>query len=240
MSERRFVVPEGMLKAVMADILVVAVCAGKGMCLTEPSAKEILLRALRWLSENPIVPTPEETDRLLRGTQFGAGRELDPHLVENLLLAWQCRMFLAPEPEQEFSEAFNTLTTVGRVKDALMGCTLTAGDAVELIDAVRMCVAPEPEVDGVSFYTRTAAGDYVPLDLSEDQVRALSSSLPHLSVGPTKVKMEPQVPDFDEMISAVLESTPITVTGNTINARDVLIAIASEAYRRGQKSKETL
>ena len=33
--------------------------------------------------------------------------------------------------------------TVKRVKDDLIGTTLTAGEAIDLIDAIRMCTKPE-------------------------------------------------------------------------------------------------
>jgi hypothetical protein len=46
---------------------------------------------------------------------------------------WQRRMFLAPEPNPFVAE----------VKRQLRGVTLTAGDAVELMDAIRQCTKPE-------------------------------------------------------------------------------------------------
>ena len=100
----------------------------------------MLSAALRWLSENPIVPTDEQIrdaarDSLLSTSGWGA-TAIDG--ARKHFMALERRMFLAAEPE--------TNPIVVRVKNALIGCTLTAGDAVELMDYVRSCTHPEPEV----------------------------------------------------------------------------------------------
>ena len=65
----------------------------------EPGSVEvrsILEAALRWLSENPIVPTIEQTGSLIdwyNHKKFGNGA------VSDCAVEWQRRMFLAPEPE---------------------------------------------------------------------------------------------------------------------------------------------
>ena len=41
--------------------------------------------------------------------------------------------------------------------------------------------------------------------------------------------------DFDDLIVSVLDSTPITVYKGHIEARATLLAVAEEAFRRGQK-----
>jgi len=116
----RVVIPEGMLQVGRA--------AYNAYVTADRGAIFILEAALRWLSENPVVPTPEQTKKLLATVQFGAGREIDPHLIENLLLAWQRRMFLAPEPE--VPEAIKDLLYAGN--------GLTSGDIdKKVIEAYR-------------------------------------------------------------------------------------------------------
>lgn len=53
--ENKYLVPGGMLDAVMADSMVVAALNGKAQNLTTPVALEVMSRALKWLAENPIV-----------------------------------------------------------------------------------------------------------------------------------------------------------------------------------------
>lgn len=52
--------------------------------------------ALRWLSENPIVPTKKQLENLWYESQ-GKGPE---GTIEHCIAEWQRRMFLAPEPEK--------------------------------------------------------------------------------------------------------------------------------------------
>ena len=49
--------------------------------------------ALQWLSENPIVPTSEQSEELAERSGISTGN------VQYALSLWQRRMFLAPEPE---------------------------------------------------------------------------------------------------------------------------------------------
>jgi hypothetical protein len=103
MTEKRYVAPEGMLKA--------AIDAQWNESGAHPSARKILAAeeavkscvkagleaALRWLSENPIVPTDGETKRIWRDT--GLCNEVDDSELQCIAAEWQRRMFLAPEPE---------------------------------------------------------------------------------------------------------------------------------------------
>lgn len=94
MSGKRFAIPEGMLEAAAekADV--------SGL-LAIDRLEVILEAAVRWLAENPVVPTESQ------------GRELDDAWLRNKTspestfshattfgaVEWQRRMFLAPEPE---------------------------------------------------------------------------------------------------------------------------------------------
>lgn len=77
-------IPEGMLKAAMYD-------DGAGY-LSEAWMERRLEAALRWLSENPIVPTDKQLEDIASfasaPTHFG---------VSIWFQQWQRRMFLAPE-----------------------------------------------------------------------------------------------------------------------------------------------
>lgn len=93
MSEKRVVVPQGMLDYV------------NGWFPDPPPAAvgAVLNLALRWLSENPIVPTHAQKVELLewaRKTQTG-----DPWITKSndpggIAEEWQRRMFLSSEPEE--------------------------------------------------------------------------------------------------------------------------------------------
>jgi hypothetical protein len=94
MSERKYIVPEGMLRAFERRWTSLP---------QQPESFEqqryaSLLAALRWLSENPIVPTRAQVDQMVADGTWMA-------------VEWQRRMFLAdPEPKMDFGEAWNALT----------------------------------------------------------------------------------------------------------------------------------
>ena len=96
MSEKVFVVPEGMLKAAVDATWMKA----RGTTIPQADARvahEIeenirasVADALRWLSENPIKPTSSDIESVYKS---GNARLID------CICEWQRRMFLAPEPE---------------------------------------------------------------------------------------------------------------------------------------------
>ena len=89
--KKQMKIPEGMLKAAHEKAFV-----GMGTSITE----RILEAALRWLSENPIVPTDEQIDRIHREANPSAETAIGRHWeIRNWLIEWQRRIFLAPEPE---------------------------------------------------------------------------------------------------------------------------------------------
>lgn len=80
MNEKRYIVPEGMLKAGIV---------GAGRCVAP--VERILEAALRWLSENPIEATYQDWQQFcVEHPRAG---------VEPFPAWWQRRMVLAPEPE---------------------------------------------------------------------------------------------------------------------------------------------
>ena len=95
MSEKKIVVPEGMLQAAKTGVR-----NSDGDAFL--SALEV---ALRWLSENPIVPTDEQLKELCEdwGRQVGKPEDIPRNPMISLLkvgsVEWQRRMFLAQEPK---------------------------------------------------------------------------------------------------------------------------------------------
>ena len=58
--------------------------------------------ALRWLSENPIVPTKEQTKTLwgnANGKNICYLSDLETLVIQNACKEWQSIMFVEPEPE---------------------------------------------------------------------------------------------------------------------------------------------
>ena len=103
MSEKRYMVPEGMLKAAVAGLIH---CWDRIPKSTDYSSKQVQLStaaceaAIRWLAENPIVPTYEQmqdvdevTDGIAPSTGDGYAK------TRARCVEFQRRMFLAPEPE---------------------------------------------------------------------------------------------------------------------------------------------
>ena len=90
---KKIVVPEGMLKAAIE-----ARYNGKPTpnLIHVDQVRVIVEAALLWLSDNPIVPTDEQCEKL--STRWYPKSSTKSYL-EEVLVEWQCRMFLAPEPE---------------------------------------------------------------------------------------------------------------------------------------------
>ena len=86
---KKIIVPEPMLSA----------AEDSGAGCGSRSCEMILEAALRWLSENPIVPTDEQAKllgKVYASNNFGS----DYHdSLKRTVVEWQRRMFLAPEPE---------------------------------------------------------------------------------------------------------------------------------------------
>ena len=114
-SEKKIVVPEGMLRAAWhaqlpADNPTFEWDEGDEM--NRKFYRRIVEAALRWLIENPIVPTHEQIDNMqFDSTQL---RHVMHHIIEVAATEWQRRMFLAPEPEvptfKELLAMFEKLT----------------------------------------------------------------------------------------------------------------------------------
>jgi hypothetical protein len=107
-TKTKIVVPEGMLGAVLGNDL--------HALYTVNLVTTMIERALRWLSENPIEPTPGFGSRFMR--TLGGYHETEK-LVEWGAAEWQRRMFLAPEPEvpeelKDLLEGMKSMPTLER------------------------------------------------------------------------------------------------------------------------------
>lgn len=99
-AKRKIVVPEGMLKAAV-DGSVKWCDRDSSDQLSIPQHDAILEAALRWLAENPIVPTQEQIEDVWNFViKADAKTWIYPTLgaVPEAVIEWQHRMFLAPEP----------------------------------------------------------------------------------------------------------------------------------------------
>ena len=87
MREKKYVVPQGMLDAAYQY------CPAS---FAMPAVRSMLESSLRWLSENPVVPTVEESKELWRTS--GAAVELTESKRASIYATeWQRRMFLVEE-----------------------------------------------------------------------------------------------------------------------------------------------
>ena len=94
MSETKIKIPEGMLEAAAMELSDV----GFRSDVIAYDVKRMLKAALRWLSENPIVPTDAQIEEMKIKLV-----PVHPHW-SNIVAEWQRRMFLAPEPETSLPE----------------------------------------------------------------------------------------------------------------------------------------
>jgi hypothetical protein len=98
MSEKRYVVPEGMLEAAKDALYLIDPVRSER--LLDVDCTEALEAALRWQSENWVVPTLQEMSDWVEGE----GREICRHghfaeIALGAIIEWQRRMYLAPEPK---------------------------------------------------------------------------------------------------------------------------------------------
>lgn len=101
MGEKRIVVPEGMLKAVIEHHPARRFLQDDPKLYATTTLEAVLEAALRWISENPRVPTDGQAEEIALESYYS-----DPALPDSLLtkikvnmaVEWQRRMFLAPEP----------------------------------------------------------------------------------------------------------------------------------------------
>ena len=98
MSEKKIVVPEGMIRAVEDRCGDLCKYGGKSQSVRFVSQTAVEA-ALRWLSENPILPTAEQLYSTIGKLPVAMCDIVWTERDRALIAEWQRRMFLAPEPE---------------------------------------------------------------------------------------------------------------------------------------------
>lgn len=96
MSEKKIVVPDGMLNAANERLDIWSGGPNSRVYCVEDRAnvaRVTLEAALLWLSEHPIVPTPDQMESMAQSLNSPWSICYIPFIAE-----WQRRMFLAPEP----------------------------------------------------------------------------------------------------------------------------------------------
>lgn len=94
MNERKIIVPEGLLKAGAKEID----CGGSMPANAAVLAGQVLQGALKWLAENPIVPTLADVKEFHSPEML----QLSYHgQLQEACVRWQRRMFLAPTTDDE-------------------------------------------------------------------------------------------------------------------------------------------
>lgn len=107
MSDTKYLIPECGFKAALENIPKFKIAG-----LEEEIIKQALQDFVRWLSENPIVPTPKDVDKLYLDWQ--AVTEYDSSQMPLWAsIEWQRRMFLAPKPVfiQEIRDLMDSYTS---------------------------------------------------------------------------------------------------------------------------------
>lgn len=124
-GDKRYDVPDAMLEAVKK-----AAEARGRFCMY---SREDLEEAVRWIAENPIVPTEKQFQDMARATwpisTYTPTVEM-ARWSKATVIEWQRRMFLAVEPKIG-DNALN-------LKDKLQGIVLTPEEAEMLVGQIRI------------------------------------------------------------------------------------------------------
>lgn len=82
MTDKKYVVPDGMMDAASRH------------CDSLTLLHASLEAAIRWLAENPIMPTMDQLNEMFKKIDTGNGGTYIPSYLQE----WQRMMFLSPEP----------------------------------------------------------------------------------------------------------------------------------------------
>ena len=116
MSEKKIVVPDGMIQAARAALKARYHDASEGQIL---DACMVLVAAVQWLHDNPIVPTVDQWSDIYHNSDARSARW---RCVE-----WQRRMFLAP-----VMEVPKSIATAEEVVRLLEECLMDASSRARL------------------------------------------------------------------------------------------------------------
>ncbi len=209
MSEKKYVVPEGMYNAVI-EVLPPHVSVQLSAMMGFPGVQRMLEAALRWLSENPIVPTIEQATEM-----SDSGH---PCVLDGVWYAteWQRRMFLLA-PQEDYADRI--------LKNASLGYTPTHAELDKIWEHIFRAghgwTPPELRKRGDEFGERMND-----LTVEVNRVGGVTKAAGILH-GSTK----PEVPEEIKDLLALGHDPTLRTTVFDYNERIL------EAYRRGQKGK---
>jgi hypothetical protein len=125
MTDKRYIVPDGMRRAFGRALPDPDFDSDGVICLVALEA------ALRWLADNPAMPSMKQLNDMYKKVDTGNGGTYIPaYLAE-----WQRIMFLAPEPELS--------DEVEQVISRTRGRTFSKSDAAKLHKAIDRCTQPD-------------------------------------------------------------------------------------------------
>jgi hypothetical protein len=222
MSEKKYVVPEGMYNAVI-EVLPPHVRVQLSAMMGFPGVQRILEAALRWIVENPLLLTHEQreavTDKFY-DLDVPATERFNRMFKEYLKIS-----FLSPETEQE--------SAYMRVTKAMGAVTLSEEEGNKILEFVKGAIhagyrTPEPAVPNLK-YCPTCGVDTTPLGVPFSHSSPWGRTMP----GHTELEIPEAVKD--------LGCTPEQVATLDGVYKEIAIrannAIA-EAYRRGLKGEK--
>lgn len=140
MSDKKYVVPEGGLKAAFD-----AVSSSNGTFLeryaldhikVKPMVEKALEAFIAWQSENPILPTRDQAFEILQRFKVESNG-CHSFRIADALVEWQQIMYLTPEPEVPKS-VFDTLYARGTVDGPGCTCVMVEDAVKALREAYRL------------------------------------------------------------------------------------------------------
>ena len=96
MTNKKYVVPEGMLQAATQAYNSKTAELGYKYYVDRYVVEEIVRAAVRWLAENPIVPTNEQVEAI-HVEQYDSTEDFLTVSKKNMAVEWQRQMFLSPK-----------------------------------------------------------------------------------------------------------------------------------------------
>jgi hypothetical protein len=132
MIEKKIVVPEGMLNAYFAEVFGDSIGTVASANAAREKARRQLEVALKWLSENPIVPTDEQSAAMVKNKEGFPFESYE--WVRWGATEWQRRMFLAPI--EEVPEEVKDLLVKGKATTAMIMLTDVKHDS-DVLEAFR-------------------------------------------------------------------------------------------------------
>lgn len=114
MSERKIIPPDDMIEAVMRRHI-----SRWDSAMSREQVEIVLVAALTWLAENPLMPTPNNISPLLKAASL-SNNNATSGIVTSIVRVWQQTAFLAPEPvipeeikDLLLSDDYRPLVTMG-------------------------------------------------------------------------------------------------------------------------------